>query len=195
MNVVKTIKIMALMLAIIGFNVSAAEQDNLRIMSEDRGDTSFTVKVNGKDMVITRQMTKCAKNSGWLQPLIPVKGVHPITEIELLKSMNDPDFILLDMRVQDNFVEGTIPGAKNIPYTEVSMRLDEMGCSKTTNGKWDCTKAKKIVAFCNGPVCPQSPIAIQASVREGFPAGNFYYYRGGMLDWEALGFPTVEGDF
>ncbi|WP_321325541.1 rhodanese-like domain-containing protein [Thiomicrorhabdus sp.] len=194
MKLSKILKLLAISLAVIGLNVHAAEQENLRIMSEAAGDTSFTTKVNGKEYVITRQMTKCAKNKGWLQPLIPVEGVHPITEIELLKSMNDPDYILLDMRVQDNYVEGTIPGAKNIPYTEVAMRLNEMGCEKT-DGKWNCANAKKIVAFCNGPVCPQSPIAIKASVREGFPASNFYYYRGGMLDWAALGFPIVEPDF
>ncbi|WP_081696374.1 rhodanese-like domain-containing protein [Thiomicrorhabdus sp. Kp2] len=170
------------------------KQENLRIMSEATEDTSYTVQLNGKPFVITRQMTSCAKNKGWLQPVIPVEGVHPIAEIEVLKSMNDAEFILLDMRAQDHYVEGTIPGAKNIPYTEVSMRLNEMGCEKS-EGKWNCEKAKKVVAFCNGPVCPQSPIAMKASVREGFPAENFYYYRGGMLDWAALGFPIVEPDF
>lgn len=174
--------------------LQAAEKENLRIMSDNKADTSYTVKVNGEDFVITRQMTKCAKNKGWLQPVIPVEGVHPIGEIEVLKALNDSDYVVLDMRAQDHFVEGTIPGAKNIPYTEVSMRLNEMGCEKA-NGKWNCEKAKKVVAFCNGPVCPQSPIAIKASVREGFPAENFYYYRGGMLDWSALGFPIVEPDF
>lgn len=31
--------------------------------------------------------------------------------------------------------------------------------------------------------------------RDGFPANKIYYYRGGMLDWAALGFPIVKGDF
>jgi len=175
-------------------SVQAQENENLRIMSEDKNDTFYMVKVNGEDFKITRQMTKCAKNKGWLQPLIPVKGVNPVTEMEVLQSMNDSQFMLLDMRAQDHFVEGTIPGAKNIPYTEVSMRLDEMGCKKEGT-KWNCDSAKKVVAFCNGPVCPQSSIAMKASVREGFPAEKFYYYRGGMLDWSALGFPIVEPDF
>ena len=62
-------------------------------------------------------------------------------------------------------------------------------------GKWNCAKAKKVYAFCNGPVCPQSPTAIAAMVREGFPVDRIYYYRGGMLDWDALGFPVIKGDF
>lgn len=175
--------------------VMAAEKENLRIMSSSESDTSYTVNIKGKELVITRQMTSCAKNKGWLQPLVPIKGGHPITEIELLQSMNAPDYILVDMRMVAHFVEGTIPGAANIPYTEVAMRLNELGCTKKTVGQWDCSAAKKVIAFCNGPVCPQSPDAMKASVRDGFPAENFYYYRGGMLDWAALGFPIVEPDF
>ncbi len=30
-------------------------------------------------------------------------------------------------------------------------------------------------------------------IREGFPTDKIYYYRGGMLDWDALGLTTVEG--
>jgi rhodanese-related sulfurtransferase len=52
-----------------------------------------------------------------------------------------------------------------------------------------------VFAFCNGPVCPQSPGAIVAMTRDGFPADKIYYYRGGMLDWAALGFPVMKGDF
>jgi hypothetical protein len=32
-------------------------------------------------------------------------------------------------------------------------------------------------------------------VRDGFPADKIYYYRGGMLDWDALGFPIVKDEF
>ena len=55
--------------------------------------------------------------------------------------------------------------------------------------------AKNVYGFCNGPVCPQSPSAYRAMVREGFPATKIYYYRGGMLDWDALGLTTVKGEF
>jgi rhodanese-related sulfurtransferase len=139
-------------------------------------------------------MTPCAKNKGWLQPLVPVAGVHPVTEIEMLNAMNDRDAMLVDMREPEDREQGTIPGSHHIVYTEVSSRLNELGCKKTANG-WDCTSAKKVFAFCNGPVCPQSPTAIQAMTRDGFPANKIYYYRGGMLDWAALGFPVLKGDF
>ena len=172
--------------------VQAAEPENLRIIGTD---TKFVVKAaNGEEKIITRVMTPCAKNKGWLQPLVPVPGVHPAGEIEILNAMNDRDALVVDMREPEDRANGTIPGSMHIVYTEVASRLNELGCSKAA-GKWDCRQAKKVFAFCNGPVCPQSPSAITAMVRDGFPAERIHYYRGGMLDWAALGFPVVKGDF
>jgi len=173
---------------------NSPKAEPLRILTEDDKTMSFTVGEGDDAIIIRRTMTSCAKNAGWLQELIPSPGIHPITEIEILKALNDKDSLLIDMREQGHFVEGTIPTAINIPYTEVALRMDELGCLKKDN-KWQCDNAKKVYGFCNGPVCPQSPIAMKAMVRDGFPADKIYYYRGGMLDWEALGFTTVEGEF
>lgn len=32
-------------------------------------------------------------------------------------------------------------------------------------------------------------------VRDVFPVDKIYYYRSGMLDWHALGFPIVKAEF
>lgn len=169
----------------------AAEPELLRIIGEDK---KFVVQTKNGPLELTRTMTACAKNKGWLQPLIPVAGVHPVTEMEVLHALNDKEAMVVDMREPDDRIKGTIPNSYHIPYTEVAARMSELGCSKD-GGKWNCAQAKKIYAFCNGPVCPQSPTAISAMTRDGFPADKIYYYRGGMLDWEALGFPVVRGDF
>lgn len=66
----------------------AAEKDRLRIIGESK---EFVVQTKNGPFTITRTMTSCAKNAGWLQPLVPVKGVTPVTEIELLEAMNDKD--------------------------------------------------------------------------------------------------------
>lgn len=177
---------------VLASSAHAADPEHLRIIGTD---TKFVVKTaKGEEKTITRVMTPCAKNKGWLQPLVPVAGVHPVTEIEILHAMNDRDALLVDMREPEDRANGTIPGSMHIVYTEVASRLNEVGCTKT-GGKWDCGQAKKVFAFCNGPVCPQSPTAILAMTREGFPADRIYYYRGGMLDWAALGFPVLKGDF
>ena len=176
-------------LALAGAAVAGEKAEPLRIIGKD---TTFTAKTPDGDVVIQRVMTPCAKNKGWLQPMVPVEGVTPVGEIEVLNSMNDPDTLLIDMREIDWFVGATIPTSINIPYTEIAGRLDELGCAKS-DGEWNCADAKKVVAFCNGPVCPQSPTAIKAMHREGFPMDKVMYYRGGMLDWDALGLTAVEG--
>jgi rhodanese-related sulfurtransferase len=158
------------------------------------GQKSVTVKTAKGPVQITRVMTPCAKNGGTIQPLVPVAGVHPIGETEILEALNDPQALVVDMRDTNDRVKGTIPGSIGIPYTEVVSRMSELGCKKV-GAAWDCSGAKKVYAFCNGPVCPQSPIAIRAMTREGFPADKIYYYRGGMLDWDALGLTSVKDEF
>ena len=155
---------------------------------------SVVVQTAKGPVTITRTMTPCAKNGGNLQPLVPVAGVHPVGEIEILEALSDRNAIVLDMRDTNDRVKGTIPGSVGIPYTEVAARMNELGCKKN-GSQWDCASAKKVYAFCNGPVCPQSPMAIKAMTRDGFPADKIYYYRGGMLDWDALGLTSVKDEF
>jgi rhodanese-related sulfurtransferase len=143
---------------------------------------------------ITRTMTPCGKNGGTIQPLVPVPGVHPIGETEIIAALSDRNALVVDMRDTNDRVKGTIPGSVGIPYTEVADRMSELGCTKAVNA-WNCSAAKAVYAFCNGPTCPQSPMAIRAMTREGFPATKIYYYRGGMLDWDALGLTSIKNEF
>ena len=167
----------------------AAQEDLLRIIDKD---TAYKLKTANGEITITRTMTKCAKNKGWLQPLIPTKGITPVVEIAALEALNDKEFVVADMREVDWHLKGTIPGSVNMPHTEIAGRLNEFDCKKT-DGKWDCAYAKKVLGYCNGPVGPQGPTGMRAMLREGFPAEKIYYYRGGMLDWDALGLTTVAG--
>lgn len=167
----------------------AADKPPRQLLSIIDDDTEFVVKTAKGQVVITRVMTPCAKNAGWLQPMVPVAGVHTVGEIEILHALNDPDAMVVDMRRHEDRIKGTIPGSVSISYTEAAQRMEQFGCRKTGN-TYDCSTAKKIYGFCNGPVCPQSPLAIAAMVKNGFPPEKIYYYRGGMLDWEALGLTT-----
>ena len=149
----------------------------------------------GKDAIkIQRTMTKCAKNKGFFQPFSPVKGITPITEADMLKALNNKDIMVIDMRMQKQYLKETIPTAVNIPFGDIETRLDELGC-EDKDGKWDCKDASVIYGFCNGPVCAQSPIAMRVMVRNGYPVEKIYYYRGGMLNWAALGLTTIPGEF
>ena len=129
-----------------------------------------------------------------IQPMTPVPGVTPVGELELIEFLRAGRGPLVDGRTDDYYLRETIPGAVNIPYTEVAIRLDELGCREADDG-WDCTDATEVLLFCNGAWCGQSPTAIRAMVREGYPPERIFYYRGGMQAWKSLGLTTVEGRF
>lgn len=126
--------------------------------------------------------------------MVPVPGIHPIGDTEIIQALSDRDALVVDMRDTNDRVKSTIPGSLGITYTEVVESMSELSCVKTVKGM-DCSKAKKVFAFCNGSTCPQSPIAIRAMTREGFPADKINYYRGGMLDWDALGLTSIKNEF
>ncbi|MBO6521222.1 MAG: rhodanese-like domain-containing protein [Rhodospirillales bacterium] len=128
-----------------------------------------------------------------IQPMQVAPGVTTVGEVELLEFAKAGGK-LIDGRTVEWHLEGTIPGAINMPYTQMAERLDEIGCTKTSDGKWDCANAEKVLLFCNGPWCGQSPMAIKAMLREGYPADKILYYRGGMQAWHTLGLTVVEGD-
>ena len=163
----------------------------LRIIGSNK---QFVVQTPNGPFAITRTLTACAPVKGFLQPLIPLPGVRPVAEIEVLHALNDPKTMVIDMRDEDAPLEATIPNSYHIPFNELEDRMDEMGCARQAKGPWNCTQAAHIVAFCNGPVCPQSPAGIASMVRAGFPADRISYYRGGMMDWEAVGLTTVRGN-
>jgi hypothetical protein len=61
---VKTI-FSALAMLVLSFNVTAQEKELLRIIGDSK---EFVVQTKNGPFVITRTMTPCAKNKGWLHP-------------------------------------------------------------------------------------------------------------------------------
>ncbi len=126
-----------------------------------------------------------------IQPMVPAEGVTPIGELELLDLLEGGEAVVIDSRTQDWFRGGTIPGAINIPYTEIADRLGDLGCEPDFDG-WDCEGAKEVALFCNGLWCGQSPSAIRVMIGVGYPPERIRYYRGGMQSWRLLGLTVVE---
>jgi rhodanese-related sulfurtransferase len=126
-----------------------------------------------------------------IQPMSPAPGVTTIGELELLDALADPEVVVVDSRTPDWYLDGTIPGAVNIPYTEAVDRLGELGCEIDFEG-WDCADARQVALFCNGLWCGQSPAAIRRMIEAGFPAENISYYRGGMQSWQVLGLTVAK---
>ena len=163
------------------------------------------ISPGGESMTVTRDQTPGATLTGdWaltghdcppfcIQPMSPAPGVTTVGELELIEAMKAGDTILVDGRTPDWFAGGTIPGAINVPYTQAVERLAELGCEPDFDGKFDCADASKVILFCNGIWCGQSPAAIRAMIGAGYPVDRIHYYRGGMLAWRLLGLTVAGG--
>jgi len=159
-----------------------------------RDSHEFVVQTPQGPMIITRSKTACGAPKGFVQPLVPQPGINAVDEVDVLNALNDPQTMVIDMRDEDEPLDATIPNSYHIPYNELEDRLDVLGCKRLPSKAWDCNQAVKIVAFCYGPMCVQSPTGIASIVRLGYPTSKIFYYRGGMLDWEGLGLTTVVGN-
>jgi len=165
--------------------------DEITVQTPD-GDVSISrIQDNKNQIEDTWARTSRACPPFCVQPMIPAEGVTVIGELELLDMLTDPLSLVIDSRVVGNFKGGSIPGALNIPYTEVSDRLDELGCEIDFDG-FDCQAAKTVALFCNGPWCGQSPSAARKMIAAGYPADKIFYYRGGMQNWRMLGLTVTK---
>ena len=183
--------VLALLGAAWGVCAQADENKPLRITKESH---EFVVQTPDGPLVITRAKKVGGVTKGFIQPLVPQPGVTPVTEIDVLHALNDPSTMVIDMRDDEDLLTSTIPNSYHIPYNELEDRMAELGCQQRGKNQWDCTGAFKIVAFCHGPMCVQSPAGIARIVHMGFPVNKISYYRGGMMDWEALGLTTVKSN-
>ena len=178
-----------------------ADAGNVRITKDLM---SITVKTSkGPVKVMRNQDNKAVIAPGFaktsrkcppfcVQPQKVAPGVETVGELEVIHYMKNGGLII-DARTVEWYVKGTIPGSKHMPYTQIAGRLGELGCKKS-GSKWNCSNAKKVLLFCNGLWCGQSPTAIRAMIREGYPASKLLYYRNGMQGWQSLGLTVVPGE-
>jgi len=193
------LKKLFLLAVIIGLTPMLAQAENVRISEEIMSVTAHTadgkveIKRNqDKNATINPSFAKTSRKCPpfCIQPMEVAHGVKTVGELEVVKYI-DQGGLIIDARTVEWHVRGTIPGAVNIPFTQVADRLNELGCTKGV--KWNCAKAKQVLLFCNGLWCGQSPSAIRAMLREGYPASKILYYRNGMQGWESVGLTVVEG--
>jgi ArsR family transcriptional regulator len=106
-------------------------------------------------------------------------SLEPISREELLRRSRAGAVTVLDVRPEDEFALGHLPGAVNIPLRTLEARLSELD------------PAQEIVAYCRGPYCVLSYEAVAA-----LRARNFKVRRleNGFPEWRAAGLPVVTGN-
>lgn len=105
-------------------------------------------------------------------------SLEPMSRAELLELSRIGAVTVLDVRPEDEFALGHVPGAANIPLSELETRLAE----------FDPTR--EIIAYCRGPYCVLSYEAVATLRTRGFKARQL---EDGLPEWRAAGLPVVIG--
>ena len=134
-----------------------------------------------------------------ISPIQAAKNVKTVGELEVIEfiktEVRSGSGLLIDARLSKFYNTETLPSAINIPFTlfndasikEITLLLG----AEVDTGKYNFSKAKTLYLFCNGPWCEQSPRAIKALIKFGYPSSKIFYYRGGMQLWKLFSLTTV----
>src|SRR5205807_5719689 len=74
--------------------------------------------------------------------------LEPVSIKELRRRMREGDITVIDVRPEQEYLAGHIPGALSIPVAQLKRRLGEV------------PKRKDVVAYCRGPYCVYSVAAV-----------------------------------
>ena len=184
----RNIKFIALFFGFLCSTSLLAEDELLNITPDNK-----TITFNSVEGLVTLQRfsNDIMLVKGTIRPMVPMEGVTPVGELEVINALQSANYIVVDTRTSVTQYGGTIPGSISVPFDEITEQLDALGCIGSI-AKWNCMEAYNVVLYCNGPNCGQSPRAIAAMVEVGFPSDKIFYYRGGMLAWTSLGLTTRE---
>jgi rhodanese-related sulfurtransferase/DNA-binding transcriptional ArsR family regulator len=100
--------------------------------------------------------------------------LEPVAANELLTRLRGGDVVILDVRPEDEYGLGHLPGALNIPLRQLEQRLAEL------------PRKQEIIAYCRGPYCVLSFEAVAALRARGFEVRRL---ENGFPEWKAAGLP------
>ena len=106
------------------------------------------------------------------------------------KSLIDSGVMAIDARVANEYAESHIKGAINIPYKEKSAKAVNFDVKEDSFdvSKLPAAKNTAMVIYCNGPECWKSYKASTAAIKAGYK--TVYWFRLGIPEWKAKGYPT-----
>ena len=102
--------------------------------------------------------------------------LEPVTLSELRRLMRAGDVTVIDVRPEEEYRLGHIPGALSIPVAQLKRRLSEI------------PKKREVVAYCRGPYCVYSVEAVGILRKHGYRARRA---DEGLPDWRAGALPVA----
>jgi rhodanese-related sulfurtransferase/DNA-binding transcriptional ArsR family regulator len=104
--------------------------------------------------------------------------MEPVPREELLRRVREGTAIVLDVRPEEEYRAGHIPGAVSVPLDDLATRLGEL------------PRGKEVVAYCRGPYCLMSFEAVRLLRARGRSARRL---EEGFPEWRAAGHPVTSG--
>ena len=104
--------------------------------------------------------------------------LEPVSRDELVDRLRSGTATVLDVRPEDDFRQGHVPGALNIPLAQLERLLAELPADR------------EIVAYCRGPWCVLSFEAVAALRQRGYRARRL---EDGFPEWKVTGLPIAHG--
>ena len=103
--------------------------------------------------------------------------LEAVDAAELMERLSDGNVVVLDVRPEEEYRAGHIPGALSVPVDALEAALQTL------------PRDQEMVAYCRGPYCVFSDEAVAFLRSRGYRARRL---RQGLPDWRAAGMP-VEG--
>jgi rhodanese-related sulfurtransferase len=91
---------------------------------------------------------------------------------ELMQRVRRGEVTILDVRPEQEYRAGHIPGARSVPVSELKRHFAEL------------PRNREIVAYCRGPQCVMAIEAVELLRKQGFSAQRM---EQGVMDWRARG--------
>lgn len=111
-----------------------------------------------------------------------------LVSAEQVKQLMEKGAAVIDARVTNEYAEGHVKGAKNIPYKEKSEKkvgfdasLDSFDLSKLP-----ADKNAPVILYCNAGDCWKSYKAGTLAIKAGYK--KIQWFRGGFPEWKAKGY-------
>ena len=101
--------------------------------------------------------------------------LEPVSSADLMRRLDDPGTLVIDVRPAEEFAAGHITGALSVPLGELKGRITQL------------PPATEIVAYCRGPYCVLAPEAIEILHRAGLRARRL---EDGFPEWRLAGLPV-----